>query len=149
MASSDLHNQNDKAFDLQHYFDQHANLLLSSSPLLATTTLSAAAAKSATERGIVIHAEHVGSTCVANGCKRTTSIIPGIYCSSCLLPPIGNRAVITAKLNVDHVYQCGSGSPGCDYKMVSYFIAPETNNASEIRRGVGSIVRGCASAVEE
>ncbi|OBT47212.1 hypothetical protein VE00_03427 [Pseudogymnoascus sp. WSF 3629] len=122
---------------------------LSSFHLLTTANVAAAAAEPATERGVAIHAEYVGSTCVANGCKRTTSITPGIYCSSCLLPPIGNRAVITAKLDVDHVYQCGSGSPCCDYKTVSYCIAPETNNASEIRRGVSSIVRGCASAVEE
>jgi hypothetical protein len=76
---------------------------LSSFHLLTTANVAAAAAEPATERGVAIHAEYVGSTCVANGCKRTTSITPGIYCSSCLLPPIGNRAVITAKLDVDHV----------------------------------------------
>ncbi|KFY71957.1 hypothetical protein V499_07878 [Pseudogymnoascus sp. VKM F-103] len=131
------------SINIQIYF-------LSSSQLLTTTTLGAVAAtEPAAERGIAIPADHVGRTCVANGCKRIISIIPGIYYNNYLLPPIGNRVVITAKLNVDHVYQCCSGGLYRDYKTVSYCIVPETNYASEIRRGVGSIVRRCASAIEE
>lgn len=101
--------------------------------ILATASLAAAAAvEPAAERDIAVPAELVGRACVANGCKCASGTIPGIYCGSCLRPPVGNGAVITAKLNVHHVYQCGSGGSCCDYGTASDCMTPHARCASGI-----------------
>lgn len=53
------------------------------------------------------------------------------------------------KLNVHNIYKCGSGGSCCDYRTASYCMMPEVKYASGIRRGVGSIVRVCASDIDE
>lgn len=93
---------------------------------------AAAAVEPATERDVAVAAELVGRACVANGCKCAAGTIPGIYCGSCLRPPVGNGAVIIAKLNVHHVYQCGSGGSCCDYGTASDCMTPQARCASGI-----------------
>lgn len=71
---------------------------------------STAAVKLAVERDASVPAKLTGYACVADGCKCAETLFrESTVCGSCLRPPSGNGAVITAKINVHHVYQCSSG----------------------------------------
>jgi hypothetical protein len=90
--------------------------------LLAAASFAAAAAIGpAAEDSIALPAELSKRACVKTGCNCASGTIPGIYCGSCLRPPVGNEAVVQPPsiLNVHHVYQCGTGGSCCDYGYAS------------------------------